>query len=98
MAVKVTVKEMGRCRYNLEDLLTQLREKGISDPSLVDYAILETSGHLSVILKEKPKLTTSVIMDGTIMRENLIEKGYEPAHAYFSSLRFVGIRRAFCAL
>ncbi|MDA8212750.1 MAG: DUF421 domain-containing protein, partial [Clostridia bacterium] len=40
---ELQIAEMRRCRYNLEDLLTQLREKGIPDPSHVNYALLETS-------------------------------------------------------
>ena len=39
-------------RYNMEDLLTQLREKGIRSIEEVDYAVLETSGKLSVFKKD----------------------------------------------
>ena len=35
-------------RYNLDDLMVQLREKSIKSIEEVDYAILETSGKLSV--------------------------------------------------
>ena len=49
---ELQISEMRRCRYSIEDLLTQLREKAIPDPSHVDYAILETSGKLSVFLKD----------------------------------------------
>jgi Predicted membrane protein len=43
---------MHRGRYNLDDLMLQLRENGISSVSEVEFAILETSGKLSVIKKE----------------------------------------------
>ena len=40
-------------RYNLDDLLTQLREKSIKSIADVDYALLETSGKLSVFEKKE---------------------------------------------
>lgn len=43
--------ELTKQRYNLDDLMLQLRENGITSISEVDFAILETSGKLSVIPK-----------------------------------------------
>ena len=40
---------MRKARYNLDELLAHLREKGIFDPANVEFAVLETSGKLSVI-------------------------------------------------
>ncbi|MFB5678744.1 YetF domain-containing protein [Paenibacillus terreus] len=42
---------MAKQRYNLDDLMLQLREQNIASISDVDYAILETSGKLAVIPK-----------------------------------------------
>ncbi|MFM9279227.1 DUF421 domain-containing protein [Paenibacillus jiagnxiensis] len=42
---------MAKQRYNLDDLMLQLREQNIASISDVDYAILETSGKLTVIPK-----------------------------------------------
>ncbi len=50
---KVNYKELVKQRYNLEDLLTQLRAREIKSLEEVDYAILETSGKLSVFQKQK---------------------------------------------
>lgn len=44
--------ELKNQRYNLDDLMLQLRENGIASLGDVDFAILETSGKLSVIKKE----------------------------------------------
>ena len=52
---KLNFKEMLKQRYNLDDLLTQLREKSIKSIEEVDYAILETSGKLSVFKKDKER-------------------------------------------
>ena len=53
---KVNYKELVKQRYNLEDLLTQLRAREIKSLEEVDYAILETSGKLSVFQKQKRKI------------------------------------------
>ncbi len=45
---KVNFKEMKRQRYNVEDLLMQLRSNSVKSINDVDYAILETSGKLSI--------------------------------------------------
>ena len=43
--------EMSKIRISMDELLSQLRLKGVGDLSDVDYAILEQSGQLSVLLK-----------------------------------------------
>ncbi len=48
---KIDEDMMRRQRYNFDDLLLQLREKDIRNIDEVEYAILETSGKLSVIKK-----------------------------------------------
>ncbi|WP_442951157.1 DUF421 domain-containing protein [Paenibacillus sp. 481] len=40
--------EMRKQRYNLDDLMLQLREQGIENPGDVQYAILESTGKLTV--------------------------------------------------
>ncbi|WP_455931182.1 DUF421 domain-containing protein [Priestia aryabhattai] len=69
-------KQMQKHRYNLDDLLLQLRDKGIGDIQDVDYAILEPSGTLSVLEKSERKGSTSVfllplIIDGVIQEKHL---------------------------
>lgn len=44
-------REMRKMRYSLHDLLTQMREKGVANIADVEFAILETSGQLSVFPK-----------------------------------------------
>lgn len=71
---KIDEKEMRRQRYNFDDLLMQLREKDIRNIADVEFAILETSGKLSVFQKENKKsgdITIPLIMDGAIMEINL---------------------------
>jgi len=48
---KIKESEMKKMHYSVHDLLTQLREKGFSNAADVEFAILETSGSLSVFPK-----------------------------------------------
>ena len=84
------IKEnMKASRYDLDELNAQLREKNVFDISEVQYATLEPTGQLSVILKPDfqpltksdmnihlPNATFPVelIMDGQIIEENLNKK------------------------
>ena len=45
------MSEMRKARYNIDDLMSQLRQKDVFDVADVDYAVLETSGELTVLLK-----------------------------------------------
>lgn len=71
---KVNFKEMIKQRYNLEDLLTQLRAREVKSIEEVEYAILETSGKLSVFKKNastKGPYPLPVILDGKIQKDTL---------------------------
>ncbi|WP_338470369.1 DUF421 domain-containing protein [Niallia sp. XMNu-256] len=64
---------MRKQRYNFDDLLQQLREKGVRNIADVEFAILEPSGKLSVLKKEaKGKgLSLPLIIDGVIQNDHL---------------------------
>ncbi|MGE7182720.1 DUF421 domain-containing protein [Peribacillus sp. NPDC006672] len=78
---KIDEKAMRKQRYNFDDLLTQLREQGINDLNVVKFAILETSGKLSVIKNTQEERSESVetpyplIIDGEIQETNLEKIG-----------------------
>lgn len=48
---KLDRREMKRQRYNLSDLMLQLRERNVTNIADVAYAILETTGKLTVVKK-----------------------------------------------
>lgn len=50
---KLNQTEMRKQRYTLDDLIMQLRDRQIRNVSDVEFAVLETSGKLSVMEKEK---------------------------------------------
>jgi len=83
---KIVEKELQRQNYNLNDLIEQLRSKSYPNVSDVEFAILETSGQISVIPKAQKRpivpedmkvdtqyegLPISLIIDGHILAENL---------------------------
>ncbi|WP_236588024.1 DUF421 domain-containing protein [Tumebacillus amylolyticus] len=87
---KIRDDEMRRTRYSLSDLMTQLREKDIAAVSDVEFAVLETTGKLSVFPKAEKRPVTPedlglqvprtglplpLIVDGMVMDENLEKIG-----------------------
>lgn len=83
---KVNESEMRKQRFNLTDLMEELRIQGYLNISDIEYAILENSGKVSVIPKSamtpttkqdlninssEPKLPIGIILDGKLNIENL---------------------------
>ena len=69
---KINFKEMKRQRYNIEDLLMQLRDNSIKSINEVDYAILETNGKLSIFKKDSDSnYPLPLILNGIIDRKTL---------------------------
>lgn len=71
---KLVFSEMSKLKYSLDDLLSQLREKGIESIEKVDYAVLENNGTLSVFqnMRDYPM---PIIMDGVVDYNILKEIG-----------------------
>lgn len=87
---KFLQENMRKNRVTLDELISQLREKDILDPTTVQYAILETGGNLSVFPypQERPatakesatptdpaSLPITIISDGKLIRDNLQKAG-----------------------
>lgn len=73
---KVNYKEMMSQKYNLDDLMVQIREKGYRSIEEIEYAILENNGTLSVFpyTKERKKATSlplPIILDSNIQEDTL---------------------------
>jgi uncharacterized membrane protein YcaP (DUF421 family) len=69
--------ELLRSRISISEFLGELRLKDVGDISLVDYAILEENGKLSVFLKDgaenerDTQIAHSLILDGVINKSSL---------------------------
>lgn len=84
---KILRDNMREMRYDLDELTSQLREKGILDIHEVQYAIIENNGSMSVIKKTAEQPVTradlniyhvadaaypvELVMDGEIIPDNL---------------------------
>jgi len=83
---KLDIKELKNNRFNLNDLLEELRLQGYYNIEDIEYAILETSGQMSIIPKTnlepatkedlkikytQDKLPITLILDGKINTNNL---------------------------
>lgn len=88
---KINEKELERLRFNINDLLAELRLNSCHDISDVEVAIIETSGKLSVIPKDTARgvtvedmqnenirrdgLPCTVIADGELNEKELMRSG-----------------------
>ncbi len=83
---QIMEETMKKNRYTLSDLLSQLRDRDVFDLNDVAYAILETNGRLSVLLKPEAQpvvrrdmklapaeaqLPVKLVFCGVILKENL---------------------------
>ncbi len=72
---KVIYKNLVSQRYSLDDLLIELRKKGLTSLEDVEYAFLEPNGNLSLFpykpLKIKSSLPLPVIVEGVMQKDNL---------------------------
>ncbi|NJD02384.1 MAG: DUF421 domain-containing protein [Ruminiclostridium sp.] len=83
---RILEDELRKEMYTLNDLLEQMRIKNVTDISDVEFAILETNGQLSIILKSQKRpatpadlkiptdyegLSLDIILDGKLVDKNL---------------------------
>ncbi|MDW7673751.1 MAG: DUF421 domain-containing protein [Bacillota bacterium] len=83
---KIFENNLRKLRYNLDDLMAQLRVKKVFDLSQVEFAILEPHGQLSVLKKSQYETVTpqdlglsttyqgvssEIIRDGEVVEQNL---------------------------
>ena len=64
-------------RISINELLSELRSQGIGDIGEVRYAILEQNGTLSVLKKGENELAHPLIIDGSLMKKDLVKLGYD---------------------
>lgn len=92
---KLQQDAMRHNRLTLDELFEELRTQGVTDISDVKYAVLETGGQLSVLLRTVAQpatpyqlgltyeddvfLPTVIINDGRLLRGNLRQTGHDEA-------------------
>lgn len=84
-------KAMRKNRFTLDELMEQLRSQGITDLKTIKYAVLETSGKLSLLqyekdlpltpthvnrdVKDNVSIPVMLVNDGRLIQENLTRCG-----------------------
>ncbi|ARU62082.1 hypothetical protein CBW65_14490 [Tumebacillus avium] len=77
---KVLDKNLRKERLNSEELLETLRMKDVFRVADVEFALLEPSGQISVLLKEKTlgrQMPQTVILDGVVIDRHLEKLGVD---------------------
>ena len=105
---RLVQREMRRNRFTVDELMEELRMKGVTDLSKVKYAILETNGQISVLpyanqlpataeqlglAPEEPGLPVVLIDDGRVLDHNLKLRGLDRAWLD-RQLKKQGVRRS----
>ena len=88
---KISREQLKKCKIDINDLLQDARESGYFNISEINYAIMEPSGKISFLPKNKyhsvtpsdmnlkvgvDGITANLILDGTIMEENIKTIGH----------------------
>ena len=83
---KILEKNLKKVKYDINDMLEEIREQGYFDLSQIEYAIMEANGKFSILPKsefkpltpkdmniktDKEELCSNIIIDGKIMKKNL---------------------------
>ena len=86
--------QMRRNRFTLDELMQELRSQGVTDIRMIEYAVLETDGKLSLLLSPAASPVTAsqlalpqgnagyphiVISDGRVLEANLRHLGLDAA-------------------
>ena len=105
---RIDQSEMKRNRFTIDELMQELRNQGVQNIQSVDYAVLETSGALNLLLKvseqpvtpsqlgltlAEPGYATILINDGRTLSGNLRRVGKDERWLQ-KVLKEQGIRRA----
>lgn len=89
---KICQKAMERNRFTADELMEELRLQGVTDLNTVRYAILESSGQVSILLKASCQPPTAgdlgvqtadsglsllLVSDGVVLEQNLRRRGLD---------------------
>ncbi len=84
---RIMQNELLKSRITLDELLSQLRQKGTPDPSKVFYAVLEPNGQLSVVPKTQETPPTRNDLSISIAEEGISHLVIEDGHINDTALQ-----------
>lgn len=91
---KICQRAMEKNRFTADELMEELRLQGVTDLNTVRYAILESSGQVSILLKASEQPPTAAVLglapedsglalvlisDGAVLEHNLRRRGLDRA-------------------
>jgi len=89
----INEQELKRLRININDLMEQVRSKDYHNIADVEFAILETSGDLSIIPKPNKRLVTLEDMNLTPINEGLPVSLILDGHINIDNLRKINLSK-----
>ena len=89
----IDFNEMKKQRYTIDDLYSQIREKGLDSVTLIKWAILENNGKLSIITYRDSisNFPDPLISDGVVIYENL-KKAKIDEKTFFENVLLSGVK------
>ncbi len=91
---KILEQNLARLRLPIDDLLSQLRAKGIFNISDVEFALFETSGNLSIQIKSQKRPITPSDLNLTTTYEGLPTNLIEDGVVLIDALRSLNLSKA----
>lgn len=87
---KLVEKNLMKTKFDVNELLSELRIAGYFNISDVEYAIMETNGELSVLPKSKTKPLTPKDMNISVQQENLLANVIVDGKIMYRNLKACG--------
>ncbi len=88
---EICQKELRKNRITVEEFLAALRTGGVSDPSQVDYAILEASGMISIFRHAAEEPPTAADLNTTVSDTGIAHIIVSNGRFNFSSIHGMGL-------
>ena len=88
---KLDQKEMRRIRISLDELISEIRQSGISNISDVDYAILEQNGKISILTRKAAQPPTAEDLQLTLPSNGILHALIEDGCVDRHNLKVLGL-------
>ena len=88
---KIDQAEMRRIRISIDELLSEIRQTGLSTPEDVDYAILEPNGKIAIIPKRSASAPTLADLNIKKEENGLLHALIEDGHLNNYNLSILGL-------
>jgi len=87
-------RELKRSRISLDELISELRQAGVSTIEAVDYAILEQNGKISIILKKAGSPPSAADLNIILKENGIMHAVIEDGHINDYNLALLGHDRS----